>query len=388
MIIQPKYRGFLCLNAHPAGCAKNVEKQFAIAKKYTVANAPKNVLVIGSSTGYGLSARVMAAANGAATLGVSLEREPADGKTGSAGWYNTAAFEKQAAALGRFAQSINGDAFSLEVKQNALDIIRSHMGKIDLVVYSLASPRRKHPITGEEFRSVIKPIGEVYENRSVDAHAKTVSVVRVEPATEEEVRQTVAVMGGEDWRMWMDALREADLLADNAVSAAFSYIGPELTHAIYTNGTIGMAKKHLEATAREMNCDFAQNNLSAYVCVQKAVVTQASSAIPVVPLYIAILFKVMKRMNLHEDCIEQMGRLFAQKLFGTGAVETDDEGRIRADDWEMREDVQRQVAEIWPSVTTENLREVTDIDGYTKAFFNLFGFEVDGIDYSADVEIV
>lgn len=388
MIVKPKYRGFICLTAHPTGCAKNVGDQIVYAKSLAPVSGPKNVLILGGSTGYGLASRIIAAFSAnAATCSVSFEREAEKNRTATPGWYNNQAFDDKAKKENLYAKSINGDAFSQEIKQEVIDTIRKDMGKIDLVIYSLASPKRKHPITGEEFKSVLKPIGDVYKNKTVDFHTKQVSEVEISPATNDEVRQTIEVMGGEDWEMWIDALVDADVLADGAKTIAYSYIGPELTHAIYTNGTIGQAKKDLERAAQAITDEYTSKNIKAYVCVNKAVVTQASSAIPVVPLYMSILFKVMIEKNIHEGCIEQMGRLFSQRLYTDAPIETDLEGRIRMDDWEMRDDVQQAVDEYWKSIDSSNITELSAIDLYNETFFSLFGFERSDIDYDEDVTV-
>lgn len=309
------------------------------------------------------------------------------GKRATAGWYNTAAFEKAATEAGYFAKSINGDAFSNEIKQQTIDMIREHFGQVDLVVYSLASPRRTHPETGETFSSVLKPIGETFSNKTINFHNGEVSEASFEPATEEEIRHTVAVMGGEDWEMWIDALRQAGVLADQAVTVAYSYIGPEVTHAIYREGTIGRAKEHLEATAHRLMESMSSTGGRAYVSVNKALVTQASAAIPVVPLYISILYKLMKEKGIHEGCIEQMYRLFSDRLYAKdGQTLTDEDGRIRVDDLELREDIQSEINKLWTTVSSENVDDISDLEGYRKEFFRLFGFGIDGVDYDADVD--
>jgi enoyl-[acyl-carrier protein] reductase/trans-2-enoyl-CoA reductase (NAD+) len=386
LIIKPKVRGFICTTAHPVGCAYQVQEQVNYVKSQNPIEGPKKVLVIGASTGYGLASRITATFGaGAGTIGVFFERPAADDRTASAGWYNTIEFEKQAREAGYFAESINGDAFSDEIKQQTIDLIRANMGQVDMVVYSLASPRRTHPKTGEVFSSVLKPLGGTYSNKTVNFHTGEVTEVTIEAANEEEIRQTVAVMGGEDWEMWIHALQEAGVLADGATTLAYSYIGPEITQAVYREGTIGRAKDHLEATALSLNNQLQATGGRAYVSVNKALVTQSSSAIPVVPLYISLLFKVMKEKGLHEGCIEQMYRLFSDQLFNGNKAEVDEKGRIRVDDWEMRSDVQNEVDALWNKVSTDNLAEISDIDGYRKDFFKLFGFEIDSIDYEVDV---
>jgi enoyl-[acyl-carrier protein] reductase / trans-2-enoyl-CoA reductase (NAD+) len=386
MVIQPKVRGFICTTAHPVGCARHVEEQIEYVKSQGQISGPKKVLVIGASTGYGLASRIVAAFGcGAATVGVFFEKPASDTRTATAGWYNTAAFEKAAREAGYYAKSINGDAFSDEIKQQTIDLIKQDLGQVDMVVYSLASPRRTHPKTGETFSSVIKPVGKTFTSKTVNVHTGEVSEVSIEPATEDEIRQTVAVMGGEDWEMWIHALNEAGVLAPGAVTVAYSYIGPELTWAVYRDGTIGRAKDHLEATARKLDEYLKGIVGSAYVSVNKAVVTQSSSAIPVVPLYISLLFKVMKDKGLHEDCIHQMYRLFKERLYGQGPVPVDEKGRIRIDDWEMRSDVQEAVASRWNELSTDNLEQLSDIEGYRKDFYKLFGFGLDGVNYEEDV---
>ncbi|UOK42078.1 MULTISPECIES: enoyl-ACP reductase FabV [Flavobacterium] len=387
MIIEPRMRGFICLTAHPKGCEQNVKNQIEYVKSKGEINAPKRVLVIGASTGFGLASRITSAfGSNASTIGVFFEKEPAEGKTASPGWYNTAAFEQEAKKAGLYAKSINGDAFSNEVKQQTIDMIKTDLGQVDLVIYSLASPVRVHPTTGVTHRSVLKPIGNTFTNKTVDFHTGNVSQVSIDPANQEDIDNTVVVMGGEDWSMWMDAMKAADVLADGAMTVAYSYIGPEVTEAVYRKGTIGRAKDHLEATAFEITDKLKDINGKAYVSVNKALVTQASSAIPVIPLYISLLYKIMKEEGIHEGCIEQMQRLFQQRLYNGAAIPTDDKGRIRIDDWEMREDVQGRIAELWNESTTESLAEIGDLAGYKQDFLNLFGFGFEGVDYLADAD--
>nr|WP_322624768.1 enoyl-ACP reductase FabV [uncultured Flavobacterium sp.] len=390
MIIEPRMRGFICLTAHPSGAAQSVKNQIEYVKSHgEIANGPKKVLVVGASTGFGLASRITAAfGSNAATVGVFFEKEPAEGKTATAGWYNSAAFETEAHAAGLYAKSINGDAFSNEVKQQAIDIIKADLGQVDLVVYSLASPVRQHPVTGVLHRSVLKPIGGVFSNKTVDFHTGKVSEVTIQPAVEGDIENTVTVMGGEDWAMWIDALKEAGVLAEGATTVAYSYIGPAVTEAVYRKGTIGQAKDHLEATAFEISDSLKDINGKAYVSVNKALVTQASSAIPVIPLYISLLYKTMKEMGLHEGTIEQIDRLYRQRLYTGGEVPVDEKGRIRIDDWEMRDDVQAKVSELWQKADTDNLAELGDLEGYRKDFYNLFGFEIPGVDYTADTNEV
>lgn len=385
MIIEPRMRGFICLTAHPAGCEQNVKNQIAYVQSKGIIDGPKRVLVIGASTGFGLASRITSAfGSNAATLGVFFEKAPSEGKTASPGWYNSAAFEKEATKAGLYAKSINGDAFSNEIKQQAIELIKADMGQIDLVIYSLASPVRMHPTTGVLHRSTLKPIGGTFSNKTVDFHTGNVTQVSIEPAVQEDIDNTVVVMGGEDWSMWMEALKSANVLAEGATTVAYSYIGPEVTEAVYRKGTIGRAKDHLEATAFEITKDLASLNGKAYVSVNKALVTQASSAIPVIPLYISLLYKIMKAEGIHEGCIEQIQRLFQDRLYSGQVVPTDDNGRIRIDDWEMREDVQAKVAQLWKESTTESLPEIGDLAGYKQDFLNLFGFGFEGVDYLAD----
>jgi len=386
MIIEPRMRGFICLTAHPTGCEKNVQNQIAYVKSKGTINGAKKVLVIGASTGFGMASRIASAfGSGASTIGVFFEKPPQEGKTASPGWYNSVAFQNEAKKAGLYAASINGDAFSNEVKTKTIDLIKKDLGKIDLVVYSLASPVRTHPVTGVTYRSVLKPIGATFSNKTVDFHSGVVSTISIDPCTDEDIANTVAVMGGEDWEMWMDALKNADVLSENAMTVAYSYIGPGLTEAVYRKGTIGRAKDHLEATAFAINDKLKSLGGKAFVSVNKALVTQASSAIPVIPLYISLLYKTMKEKGIHEGCIEQMQRLFADRLYSGNAIPTDDKGRIRIDDWEMRNDVQDKVAALWIDATTETLPALGDLAGYKSDFLNLFGFGFEGVDYLADV---
>ncbi|MBB1138878.1 enoyl-ACP reductase FabV [Myroides sp. WP-1] len=387
MIIQPRTRGFICLTSHPEGCAAHVKQQIAYVKsKGKIANGPKKVLVIGASTGFGLASRISAAfGSDAATIGVFFEKSATEGRPATAGWYNSAAFETEAAKAGLYAKSINGDAYSDEIKKQTIDLIKQDLGQVDLVVYSLASPRRTHPKTGVAYASVLKPINEPFSNKTVDFHTGVVSNITIDPVTEQsDIDNTIAVMGGEDWKFWMEDLKAAGVLADGVKTVAYSYIGPELTYPIYRNGTIGMAKNDLEGTVPTINNLLADLNGVSYVSVNKALVTQSSSAIPVVPLYISLLYKVMKEKNIHEGCIEQMYRLFDDRLYSDKAVALDSEGRIRVDDWEMREDVQAEVAKLWEQINSDNINEISDLEGYRKDFFNLFGFEFEGIDYNAE----
>lgn len=385
MIIEPRMRGFICLTAHPDGCAQNVKNQIEYVKSKGKINGAKRVLVIGASTGFGLASRITSAFGcDAATIGVFFEKEPSAGKTATPGWYNSAAFEDEATKAGLYAKSINGDAFSNEVKQQTIDLIKKDLGQIDLVIYSLASPVRMHPTTGVLHRSTLKPIGNTFTNKTVDFHTGVVSDVTIEPATQEDIDNTVVVMGGEDWSMWMNAMNEAGVLADGAMTVAYSYIGPEVTEAVYRKGTIGRAKDHLEATAFDITNDLKAINGKAFVSVNKALVTQASSAIPVVPLYMSLLFKIMKKDGSHEGCIEQMQRLYSDRLYNGSEIPTDEKGRIRIDDWEMRQVYQDEIAELWKSISTETLTENGDLAGYKSDFLNLFGFGFDSVDYSAE----
>ncbi|HXC31624.1 MAG TPA: enoyl-ACP reductase FabV [Verrucomicrobiae bacterium] len=389
-IIKRRSRGFICVNAHPEGCRRNVERWVAGVKGNVpaVPNPPKSVLVVGASTGYGLASRIAAAwGYGAKTLGVFFERPPEGDKTATAGYYNTVAFHALAKRDAIFAASINGDAFSDEIKRAAAETIRKDMAPVDLVIYSLASPKRTDPRTGKTHSSVLKPVGQAYTNRTIELDSEKVVSVTLPPASEAEIADTVAVMGGEDWRRWMELLLEEKLLASGARTVAYSYIGPELTWPIYRDGTIGQAKKDLERAAKDLDASLAKHlGGNAWVSVNKAVVTQASSAIPVVPLYLSLLPLVMKRKNLEEGPLEQMRRLFTDFLCTGKAPQVDEARRIRLDDREMRADVQAEVAALWPQVTTENLREISDFAGFQREFRGLFGFEVDGVDYEQPVE--
>jgi enoyl-[acyl-carrier protein] reductase/trans-2-enoyl-CoA reductase (NAD+) len=390
VIIQPRARGFICITAHPVGCDINVQDQIQVTEALgKPSNGPKRVLVIGASTGYGLASRITAAFGyGAATLGVFFEKPGTEKKCATAGWYNSGAFDALAKKAGLFSKSINGDAFSNEARERAIAIIRDEMGgQVDLVVYSLASPVRKLPDTGEVKRSALKTIGETFTATSVDTNRDTVIEVAVEPATEQEIEDTVTVMGGDDWSLWINALSDAGVLADNAKTVAYSYIGTEITWPIYWHGALGRAKQHLDRTANTLREQFKGKGLSANVAVMKTVVTQASAAIPVIPLYVSLVFKVMKEKGLHEGTIEQINRLCREHLYradGQPPV-TDDEHRLRLDDWELREDVQARCKELWSQVTTENLFEISDYAGYKHEFLKLFGFEREDVDYELDV---
>lgn len=390
MVIKPRVRGFVCVTSHPEGCAAHVQQQIDYVKsKGSISGGPKNVLVIGSSTGFGLSSRIAAAFGcGANTMGVFFERPSEEDRLGTAGWYNSIGFTAKAREAGLYARNFNGDAFSNEMKSDVIQAIKDDMGSIDLVVYSLASPRRTHPDTGTVHKSVLKPVGTTYSNRTVDTDRGIVSEITIDPASEAEIADTVAVMGGDDWERWINALDGAGVLAPGATTVAYSYIGPEVTWDIYKNGTIGLAKNDLEAACARIDAKLKgiDANGRALISVNKALVSQASSAIPVVPLYISILYKIMKANGTHEGCIEQMQRLFAERLYNGADLQLDEAGRVRIDDLEMKPEVQTAGAAIWPRVTTENLEELTDIVGYREEFLKMFGFGLPGIDYEADSE--
>ena len=390
MIITPKIRGFICTTTHPTGCEKNIQAQIEYTKQQgKIENGPKRVLVIGSSAGYGMSSRIAAAyGSDASTIGVFFEKPATDRKPGSAGWYNSAAFEKQAKADGLYAKSVNGDAFSNETKQLVIDTIKADLGQIDAVIYSVAAPVRKLPDTGEVIRSSLKPIGETYTSTAIDTNKDVIIEASVEPATEEEVANTVTVMGGQDWELWMSALADAGVLAEGVKTVAYSYIGTELTWPIYWNGALGKAKLDLDRASTAIQTQLTPLNGEAYVSVQKSVVTQASSAIPVMPLYLSMVFRIMKEKGLHEGCMEQIHRLFTTQLFKQdgSAPSTDEARRLRLDDWELRDEVQQACTKLWPQITTENLFELTDYQDYKDEFLQLFGFGIDGVDYDAEVE--
>jgi enoyl-[acyl-carrier protein] reductase/trans-2-enoyl-CoA reductase (NAD+) len=385
MIIKPKVRGFICTNAHPQGCAANVQEQIAFTKTQgAVAGAPKKVLVLGCSTGFGLASRITAAFGGGAdTLGVCFEKSPTDDRCGTAGYYNTSAFHDAAAAAGLYAHTINGDAFSDAIKQQVIDEIKKGLGKVDLIIYSLASPRRTDPKTGEVYSSVLKPINQVYTSKNLNTDTLKISEVSIEPASEQEIAQTVKVMGGEDWELWMDALQAAGVLSQGCKTVAYTYLGDKLTWPIYGKATIGKAKEDLDRAAKALNNKMQSLNGTANVAVLKAVVTQASSAIPIMPLYLAILFKVMKEGGTHEGCIEQIQRLFKECLYSANP-RMDNADRFRVDELELSPEVQSKVEAIWPQVTEENLFELTDFKGYKDEFLRLFGFGVKGVDYDAE----
>jgi enoyl-[acyl-carrier protein] reductase/trans-2-enoyl-CoA reductase (NAD+) len=386
MVIQPKVRGFLCTTTHPTGCLENVRRQVAhVQGKGEISGGPKRVLVLGASTGYGLASRITAAfGSGAATIGVFFEKPGSERKPGTAGWYNSAAFHQLAEQAGVYAKSLNGDAFSDEMKARVSDLIKQDLGQVDLVVYSLAAPRRTHPKTGEVFNSTLKPIGRATTQKGVNTDKEAIQDFHLEPATQEEIDHTVAVMGGEDWEMWITALAEAGVLAEGVKTTAYTYIGEKITWDIYWHGTIGAAKQDLDRRVKGIRERLAPLGGDARVSVLKAVVTQASAAIPAMPIYLAILFKVMKARGVHEGCIEQIDRLFRDRLYGDGDL--DDEGRLRVDQLELDPAVQAEVAGIWEQIDTDNLKSLADFDGYRQEFLQLFGFGVDGVDYSADVD--
>lgn len=386
MIVQPKVKGFMCTTAHPVGCRAAVQKQIDYVKSQPKTNGPKKALVIGASMGYGLASRIAVTYScDADTIGVIFDKPGKEKRTGSAGWYNTAAFEEIAAADGYYAKSVNGDAYSQEVKDETIELIKKDFGKVDLVVYSIAAPRRKAP-DGVTYRSVLKTTGEEYSNQTIDLMTNEISVVTIPPATEQEVSDTIKVMGGEDWKLWIQALSDAEVLSDNAKTVAYAYIGPELTHPIYYHGSMGAAKQHLYKTAAELNKEFS--GVEAYVSVNKALVTQSSAAIPIVPLYMAILLKLMDEKGNDEGCIEQMYRMVHDRLYNPDGVPTDEENRIRMDDYELSDDVQGEMKEIWEKVRNGEGREYIDIDRYWKDFYEIFGFGMDGVDYDADVDVM
>jgi enoyl-[acyl-carrier protein] reductase/trans-2-enoyl-CoA reductase (NAD+) len=382
MVILPKVRGFICTTAHPAGCEANVRAQIEYVKAQPKTDGGKKVLVVGASMGYGLASRIAAAYScGAATVGVIFDKPGTDSKPGSAGWYNTAAFEKAAAEDGLYAKTVNGDAYSKEIKDKVISLIKKDLGKIDMLIYSMAAPRRTMA-DGTVYSSVLKTTGDSYTNKTIDLRTKEITEVTIPPASDEEILATVKVMGGEDWMDWIEALKAADAIEKNAVTLAYSYIGPALTHPVYMDGSIGRAKAHLFETSKAISEKFP--DIRALISVNKALVTQSSAAIPIVPLYISILYKVMKEQGVHEGCIEQMYRLLHDKVFGDPAA-TDEEGRIRMDDLEMKPEIQKRVSEIWERINSEALNTDADIDGYWEDFYRLFGFRVPGVDYEADV---
>ncbi|MGX5173958.1 enoyl-ACP reductase FabV [Aliikangiella sp. IMCC44653] len=386
MVIKPKIRGFICTNAHPIGCQAGVNEQIDFVKQQgKLANAPKNVLVIGCSTGYGLASRITSAfAGGAKTLGICFEKEPSERKTGTAGWYNTAAFHQAAKDEGLYCKTINGDAFSHEIKNQTIKTIQEDLGKIDLVIYSLASPRRTDPDSGETYNSTLKPVGERYTTKTFDTNKHLVHEIELEPANQEEIDNTIKVMGGEDWELWIKALNDAGVLADNCKTTAYTYIGKELTWPIYGHATIGKAKEDLDRASSALNQTYSNLNLKAYVTSLKAVVTQASSAIPVMPLYISLMYQVMKDEGCHEGVIQQIYGLFNQLLLADNP-QTDEMNRLRMDTVETNDEIQAKIKAIWPKVTTENFPELGDYAGYHQDFLKLFGFGFSGVDYDADI---
>ncbi|MDP5039484.1 MAG: trans-2-enoyl-CoA reductase family protein [Paraglaciecola sp.] len=387
MIIKPKIRGFICTNAHPIGCAASVKQQIAyVQAQGELNNPPKNVLVIGCSTGYGLASRITAAfAGGANTLGVCFEKPPSDRKTATAGWYNTAAFHQEAQVAGLYANTLNGDAFGKEMKQQVIDTLKADMGKVDLVIYSLASPRRTDPETGEVYKSTLKPVGQSYKTKTYDTDKNLVHEIELEPANDEEIEQTIKVMGGEDWELWLNALAEADLLAEGCKTTAYTYVGKELTWPIYGQATIGRAKEDLDRAAAAITKNKADKKVQAYVSSLKALVTQASSAIPVMPLYISLIYKVMKEEGTHQGCIEQIYDLFAEKLVKE-QPDTDDLGRLYMNAKETNDSTQAKIKSLWDQVTQDNFHQLSDYAGYHHEFLRLFGFDIEGVDYDADVE--
>ncbi|MFT6267728.1 MAG: enoyl-[acyl-carrier protein] reductase/trans-2-enoyl-CoA reductase (NAD+) [Alphaproteobacteria bacterium] len=393
MVIKPKVRGFICTNAHPKGCATNVENQIAYVKSQIASTkdtadsgAPKNVLVIGSSTGYGLASRITSAFGyGANTLGVCFEKSPSERKTGTAGWYNTASFHDQASEAGLYAHTINGDAFSDEIKADVIERIKQDLGKVDLVIYSLASPRRTDPDTGEVFKSTLKPVGQSYKTKTYDTDKNLVHEIALEPANADEIAQTVKVMGGEDWERWLVQLNEAGVLSDGCKTTAYTYIGKELTWPIYGQATIGLAKEDLDRAARAIIDKLSGIDAQANVSSLKALVTQASSAIPVMPLYISLIYKVMKEEGTHEGCIEQIVGLFDSCLYGETPI-LDDMNRYRMDDKETNDATQAKIKALWDQVTQDTFHQLSDYKGYNTEFLNLFGFAVQGVDYDADVD--
>lgn len=385
MVVEPKVKGFICTTAHPKGCEESVRRQIDCTKKFGTAEGPKKVLVIGSSTGYGLASRIAVTYGyGADTIGVAFERESNGKRTATAGWYNTKAFEKFAKEDGHYAKSFNGDGFSSEMKEQVIECIKEDFGQVDMIIYSMAAPRRTMP-DGTTVSSALKTVGKPFTNKTIDLRTNEIKEVTVPEATEEEIRDTVRVMGGDDWRDWITALNDAGVIRQGAVTLAYSYIGPVVTHPIYKDGSIGQAKKDLYETSADLTSEFSGIGLRAYISVNKALVTQSSAAIPIVPLYISLLYRVMKDAGLHEGCIEQMNRLFLDKM--AGDVETDEAGRIRMDDYEMREDVQKKIADVWEGVSTESIQELADIQEFWDEFYHMFGFRYDNVDYTEDVEI-
>lgn len=388
MVIKPRIRGFICTNAHPVGCAAHVQEQIDFVTAQPQVEGPKRVLIIGCSTGYGLSSRIVSTFNmGAKTLGICFEKEPTERKTGTAGWYNVAAFHEKARAAGFYAETLNGDAFSDEIKEQAIAKIREDFGQVDLIIYSLASPKRLDPETGILYSSTLKPVGKAYTTKTYDTDKDLVHDVSLEPATEDEIAQTVKVMGGEDWERWLKALSEAGVLADNCKTTAYTYIGKELTWPIYGHATIGKAKEDLDRAAAALRDTYKDIGLEAYVSSLKAVVTQASSAIPVMPLYISLMYKVMKEEGTHEGCIEQIYRLFSEALY-VAEPALDEDGRLRMDGKETNDATQAVIKAVWDQITQDNFHELTDYAGYHADFLHLFGFGFAGVDYDAEVSTI
>lgn len=387
MIVEPRVKGFICTTAHPTGCEKNVEAQIGYVKSNGEINGAKKVLVIGASTGYGLASRIIAAFGmGAATIGVSFEKEASGKRTATPGFYNTKAFDNAAVDAGLYSRSINGDAFSAEIKNRVIEMIKNDLGKVDLVVYSLAAPRRT-TADGTTYTSTLKTVGEPFVQKNWNLRDDTISDAVIPVASDEEILSTVKVMGGEDWSDWIDTLVKADAIEDNAVTVAYSYIGPKLTYPIYHEGTIGQAKAHVAKTAVAITEKYNEKGIRAYVSVNKALVTQASAAIPVVPLYLSILYKIMKNKGIHEGCIEQMDRLYREKVYGDSGCTVEADGMLHVDDLEMREDVQKEVMDVWDKINSDNLKDLADTEGYWIDFYRMFGFKIDGVDYGRDVDI-
>lgn len=385
MVVEPKVKGFICTTAHPKGCEESVRRQIECTKRHGQVEGPKKVLVIGASTGYGLASRIAVTYGyGADTIGVAFERESNGKRTATAGWYNTMAFEKFAKEDGYYAKTFNGDGFSSQMKEDVIECIKKDFGQVDMIIYSMAAPRRTLP-DGTTVSSVLKTVGEPFTNKTIDLRTNEIKEVTVPEANEEEVKATVKVMGGEDWKDWITALNDAGVIKEGAMTLAYSYIGPVVTHAIYKDGSIGQAKKHLYDTSVELTKEFSNIGLKAYISVNKALVTQSSAAIPIVPLYISLLYKVMKEAGLHEGCIEQMNRLFLDKL--VGEVETDESGRIRLDDYEMKDEVQDKIDRVWNEVDSDTIKELGDIKGFWDEFYQMFGFGYENVDYTEDVEI-
>jgi enoyl-[acyl-carrier protein] reductase/trans-2-enoyl-CoA reductase (NAD+) len=388
MVVEPKFRNNVCMTAHPAGCALQVKEQIDYVKSRDRIKGPENVLVVGSSNGYGLASRIVAAFGcGSKTAGVSLERPSKGSRTGTAGWYNDLAFRQEAHSVGVGGWTVNGDAFSDEIKDQTVSLIGDKLGKVDLFIYSIASPRRINPVSGEIYSSVIKPIGKIFTSKTLDFLTGLLSEIEALPASDSEIEQTVKVMGGEDWNRWVEALSDADMIADNALTVAFSYVGPQFTYPIYREGTIGKAKEHLESTAVKINQKLASRKGKAFISINKALVTRASAVVPAFPLYLAVLYGVMKKKGIHEGCIQQMYRLFNDFLYTENPRPLDERGRIRLDNLEMRADVQREVVSLLEKVSSENIDELSDLNGFREEYLRHHGFGMEGVDYEADVDI-